>query len=345
MSDHWTSTLIEMGAVFSDGRVMRFGDSTDIEWVPQTSGICDLSHYAVLKVTGDDAAQFLHAQLTNDVLKLGDGDSQLNGWCSPKGRLLAAFSLWCLSGAYYLLLPRSINVAIQKRLGMFVLRSKVVLEDVSASHTCFGIVASKPEEWPVTIGQERPTDNRLTHITNGILVRISPSRTVVVVTPETALVEWQRLSKVFQVLGANAWDLATIGDGVIEIGADTQDSFVPQMANYELVGGISFKKGCYPGQEIVARTQYRGILKRRMAKVAIAAAVSPKPGAPVYSPAFPDQAVGTVAISAMASVNEANALVVAQLEAIETNTLFLDPTYTPSSQLAIKPLPYRYPTT
>ncbi len=343
MSDRWTSSLIEMGAVFADGRVTRFGGETYTVPQIQTAGICDLSHYALLKVGGDDAATFLHNQFTNDVLQLDEGQSQLNGWCSPKGRLLAAFSLWRTGDAYYLLLPRAINVAIQKRLGMFVLRSKVVIEDVSASHVCFGVVAGKPEEWPASLTPVLPSMGRLTQIAQGALVRTSSSRAVIVVTPENATDDWQRLASVSRPLGANAWDLAAINDGVIEISGDTQDSFVPQMANYELVGGVSFKKGCYPGQEIVARTQYRGILKRRMAKVAIAASTPIKAGAAVYSPSFPEQAVGTIGMSAMSSDSECVALVVAQLEAIDADSLFLDSAFLPESKLSVQPLPYRYP--
>jgi folate-binding protein YgfZ len=343
MNDRWTNYLIEMGAVFSDGRVTGFGDQTDHGAMPQTAGICDLSHYALLKVTGNDAPTFLHNQFTNDVLKLEEGEAQLNGWCTPKGRLIAAFSMWFVDGAYYLLLPRSINTAIQKRLGMFVLRSKVVMEDVSEAHVCIGVVANAPGAWPDAVNQVLPSVGRTTPTAHGLLVRSSASRLVVVAPQAAAIEAWNRLSASSRTLGANAWDLAAVNDGVIEIIADTQDNFVPQMANYELVGGVSFKKGCYPGQEIVARTQYRGILKRRMAKVAFAASASIKAGASVYSPAFPDQAVGTIAMSAMVNAHRCEALVVAQLEAIETDTLFLDPLCNPESKLSIEPLPYRYP--
>jgi folate-binding protein YgfZ len=130
---------------------------------------------------------------------------------------------------------------------------------------------------------------------------------------------------------------------MIEVGPETQDAFVPQMANFELVGGVSFKKGCYPGQEIVARTQYRGILKRRMAKVSSEAAVPLKAGALVYSPAFPDQAAGVVALSAMADTGFCFSLVIAQLEAIEQDCLYSDPQLSASGRLLITPLPYEYP--
>jgi folate-binding protein YgfZ len=349
MSDSWVNTLIGMGAQFSDGRVAGFSGNS-AEAAIAASGICDLSHYGLIKIAGDDAGKFLHAQFTNDVLALQSGQSQLNGWCSPKGRLLVTFWLWRLGEVYYILLLKSLQPAIQKRLGMFILRSKVTLEDASISTVRIGLVqvpaALETEHTHAAddrLGSWIPALGRVTKNDRGILVRLSQSRTALIISPANAEAVWQELCKESPPLTANEWDLAGINEGVLEVVPDTQDSYVPQMANFELVGGVSFKKGCYPGQEIVARTQYRGILKRRTAKVSHHSSVALKPGTPVYSPQFPDQSVGSVALSARCSEGKVVSLVVVQLESVKNNSLFLDVACTKENHLPVSALPYVYP--
>jgi folate-binding protein YgfZ len=350
MSDSWIHTLIGMGAQFSDGRLTGFNAVSAETAMASSGGICDLSHYGLIKITGEDAGKFLHAQFTNDVAALQSGQSQLNGWCSPKGRLLVVFWLWQVEDGYYMLLQKSLQPAIQKRLGMFILRSKVTLEDASASTVRIGLVRVPTvlETDPTntaddTLSSVIPALGSVTNTDQGTSVRLSPSRAVLVTSPATAEAAWQELRKTNHLLTANEWDLAAINEGVIDVVPDTQDSYVPQMANFELVGGVSFKKGCYPGQEIVARTQYRGILKRRMARVSHVSSIALKPGTPVYSPQFPEQSVGSVALSARCSTSKVIALVVVQLESINSDSLFLDVACTQENHLSVLALPYAYP--
>jgi folate-binding protein YgfZ len=350
MSESWFNALIGEGAQFSDGRVVGFSGTSAESAMAASSGICDLSHYGLVKISGEDAAQFLHAQFTNDVLALQSGQSQLNGWCSPKGRLLAVFWLWRIDDEYYMLLQKSLQLAIQKRLGMFILRSKVTLEDVSATTVRIGLLRASPApgtDHPYAVddilSSFTPAPGNITNTDRGTSARLGPSRTVLVTSPATAEAVWKELCKTLPPLTVNEWDLAGINEGVIEVVPDTQDSYVPQMANLELVGGVSFKKGCYPGQEIVARTQYRGILKRRMAKVSHLSSIPLKPGTPVYSPQYPDQSVGSVALSARSSTSSVVALVVVQLESINSNSLYLDIACTRENQLPVSALPYVYP--
>ncbi len=344
MSESWTNSLLKMGAQFDAGRVMGYASDTSDGWSIGSRGICDLSHYSLIRVSGEDAGSFLQAQLTNDVLALDVGVAQLNGWCSPKGRLLAVFTLWRASDAYYLMLPQPLQAGILKRLGMFVLRSKVAIEDASTLTIRLGLISGSSSEL-TDILPDAPTPVPGTVLTTarGTVVRLSPSRTVVVANPLDAEQMWGELLSQRSRLTANAWDLASIQDGVIEVLPETQDAYVPQMANFELAGGVSFKKGCYPGQEIVARTQYRGILKRRMARVRIASETTLAPGTQIYSPLFPEQAAGTLAISARADANSVEALVVAQLEAIRNNSLFVDPSFSSAGQLEVLALPYQLP--
>lgn len=350
MSDSWVNALIRMGAQFSDGRVVGFTGDSAASWLALSAGICDLSHYGIIKVTGEDAGKFLHAQFTNDVAALQPGQSQLNGWCSPKGRLLVTFWLWRAEDAYYILLQKSLQPSIQKRLAMFILRSKVTLEDASAYTVRLGVVrepaaleADPTHAADDTLESIIPSLGSVTNSDQAISVRLSPSRTALITSPATAEGVWQELSKTSPPLTANEWDLAAINEGVLDVVPDTQDSYVPQMANFELVGGVSFKKGCYPGQEIVARTQYRGILKRRMAKVSHRSSITLAPGTLIYSPQFPDQSVGSVALSARCSASTVVSLVVAQLESIKSNSLFLDIACTEENHLLVSALPYAYP--
>ena len=344
MSESWTNSLLNLGAEFDAGRVTGFSATPAQDWSAQSNGLCDLSHYGLIRVSGEDAGRFLQAQLTNDVLALEVGAAQLNGWCSPKGRLLAVFTLWREADAYFLMLPRSLRAGIQARMGMFVLRSKVVVADVSDTTVRLGLTANSPVEFASLFPDAIPVaQGTVMTIHGGTAVRISHSRAILVLQPTLAEARWRELSSLAATLTANAWDLSIIREGVVEVLPETQDTYVPQMTNFELVGGVSFKKGCYPGQEIVARTQYRGILKRRMVRVQVALQTALAPGAPIYSPAFPDQAAGSVVISARSDKDTVEALVVAQLDAIEHNGLFLDQQFTAAGRFELLALPYSLP--
>jgi hypothetical protein len=201
-----------------------------------------------------------------------------------------------------MMLPAEIAPAIAKRLSMFVLRSKVKIEDASARYDRRGIVGPRPAPAPMQVAAEG----------EAIVVGLAPDLFILLAPPNAAPAPNA---------GTDAWELALIRAGVPTITAATQEAFVPQMANFELVGGVSFKKGCYPGQEIVARTQYRGGLKRRMARAHVAGADRPQAGDAVYSSAFGDQSAGTIVNAAPAPEGGFDVLVVAQIESIERGDL------------------------
>jgi len=267
--------------------------------------VCDLSPLnALLRVSGDDAADFLHNQFINDVKALPAGSAQWNGWCTPKGRLLATFVLARDAQGFSLMLPAAFAEAFAKRLRMFVLRSKVKVEDISASTPRFGLLGGTMPQGVFRLGESR-----------GFAFGEAPEGRAATL---------------------DDWTLSLIRDGIVQVVPGTQEEFVPQMANYDLVGGVSFKKGCYPGQEIVARTQYRGILKKRAVRVHSSAALAP--GESVYSDAFGDQSAGTVANAAPSPEGGFEALVVAQLDAIAKGDLRLGSLA--GTPLTIQPLPY-----
>jgi folate-binding protein YgfZ len=320
----WLSFLASRGARLTATGVADFGDApAEIAAVRASTILADLSDNALLSVSGDDAVAFLHAQLTNDLESLPVGAAQWSGWCTAKGRLLATFLVLRRESDVLLMLPADIAPAIAKRLAMFVLRSKVRIADVSAN--VVRVAFSGRTAGVIVARHFGFTPDPMRSVTkDGITcLAIDDQRFVLLAPVDVAPALWDKLAMNAMPAGADAWTLSLIDAGVPVIVAATQEAFVPQMANLDLVGGVSFKKGCYPGQEIVARTQYRGILKRRMARVHVAGEVRPVAGQAVYSTALGDQSAGTVVNAAPAPEGGFDALVVIQLESLAQGDLRL----------------------
>jgi folate-binding protein YgfZ len=230
-----------------------------------------LDHLSLLTLRGPDTTTFLDAQLTRNVP--GPGVATLAGYCSPKGRLIASFTMWADGGDVRLLVARDIAEPIAKRLRMYVLRSKVTIEDATAATSIMGLVAASDAP-PLDPWRVRSIDG----------------------TAWIRLPDLDGRSRHLVVGGSpdeRAWDAASwrrldLESGLPTITAAVQDRFVPQMVNLEALGGVDFKKGCYPGQEIVARSQYLGKLKRRMTIARLSGdAPAPAAGADVFDGAEP----------------------------------------------------------
>ena len=218
-----------------------------------------LSRYGLLSVAGADARAFLHAQLTNDIEHLPADRAALAGWCSAKGRLLASFLVIPSAEGFLLQLARDLAAPVAKRLSMFVLRAKVKIADESESWEQFGLwEAGSSTEGVAWAGRIATV-----HIGERRFLQLAPRGEIQ--EPVNA--------------DETAWALQEIRAGRPLITGATQDQFVPQMVNFEQIGGVDFKKGCYPGQEIVARAQYRGAVKRRMVHATAPAGVALQPGA------------------------------------------------------------------
>ncbi|HUP96856.1 MAG TPA: folate-binding protein [Usitatibacter sp.] len=284
--------------------------------------VADLPHNALIEVSGDDATAFLHAQFTNDVQALEEDGTQWNGWCSAKGRLLATFLLVRRPGGYLLVLPAEIAAAFTKRLGMFVLRSKVKIRDASSDYARIGIAGTQAATIVQRHWGRAPAALRSTEKDAAVVTALAADRFIAFVPQSGAPAILEAFGREATRAGADAWEWLQIRSGVPTIVTATQDAFVPQMANFELVGGVSFKKGCYPGQEIVARTQYRGILKRRMA-LAHVDGPAPSAGQSVYSKEFGDQAAGQVVNAAPSPEGGSDVLVVAQIDSLRSRDLRL----------------------
>jgi folate-binding protein YgfZ len=224
----------------------------------------------VLVVTGADARDFLHAQLTNDIQNLPADRAALAGWCTPKGRLLASFLVIPSSEGFLLQLARDLAPSVAKRLSMYVLRSKVKIADESDAWSQYGI-------WDESLGVAGVAwDNGVVtvRVDEGRFLRMGRGLSLAAGKPE------------------DAWTLEEIRAGRPLISAATQDQFVPQMVNFETLGAVNFQKGCYPGQEIVARAQYRGEVKRRLKRVQLPAGTELKPGEQYDGGVVVDSAAG-----------------------------------------------------
>jgi hypothetical protein len=335
----WQSFLAGRGASFDPAGMAGFGNPL-AELLAARDGtiVADLSHNALLAISGDDAAAFLHGQLTNDVQALAPGGAQWNGWCSPKGRLLATFLLLRRADGFLLMLPAEIAEPVAKRLRMFVLRSKVKIEDAGERFRRIGIAGKGAAAAVARAFGKAPDFMASAERDGSTCVALGIERFVIFADPASAPALWERLAGEATQAGRDAWEWTTIRAGIPTVVAKTQDEFVPQMANFELVGGVSFKKGCYPGQEIVARTQYRGILKRRMVRAHVFGG-APQPGDTLRSAAFGDQAAGVVANVAPSPEGGHDLLAVAQLEAIRSGDLRL----ADGPALRIEDLPYPTP--
>ena len=227
----------------------------------------DLEQLALIAVEGADAETFLQGQLTNDVRQVNATHAQLSAWCSPKGRVLSTFLLFRHDDRLMLQLPMTLLETTLARMRLFVLRANVRLEDTSASLTRLGLVGAQAEAClaaccgplPGAVGETRCTED-------ATIIRLHGQRPryEVVASPDAGMALKKSLDRVAVSAGADVWQLLDIEAGVADIGPATSDHFVPQMINLDRIGGVSFTKGCYVGQEIVARTQHLGRIKRRM---------------------------------------------------------------------------------
>jgi folate-binding protein YgfZ len=215
-----------------------------------------LTHLALLRARGGDAARFLQGQLTNDVEGLGRNAARLAGFCSAKGRLQASFVVWKAAEEEFLLLcAADLLPALLTRLSMFVLRAQCKLGDAGAEFDLWGLAGAGANDLAGEVWSVR-------HANGATAIRL----------PDAAgSARWLWLQPAawatippWPAIALPVWRWLEVQSGVPIIEAATVDRFVPQMLNYEILGGIDFRKGCYPGQEVVARSQYRGTIKRRM---------------------------------------------------------------------------------
>jgi len=258
------------------------------------NGALRLADWGVIRARGADARTFLQGQLTNDVNAVKSGLGQLNGYCSPKGRLLASFvMLQSADDEFLLACSADLLPPTLKRLSMFVMRAQCKLSDVTAELSLWGVAGSCVGD----LGVAECAPYASVALDDGHVVELPPvdgARRVLAFAPAEGALN-ARLTALTP-LPADAWADLEVRSGVVRVVAATSEQFVPQMVNLELVGGVSFKKGCYPGQEVVARSQYRGTLKRRTYLASVAGTA--RPGQEIYVDGDGSQPAGMVALAA-----------------------------------------------
>lgn len=344
MQAEWKAFLMGNGAEF-DGAdcVISYGNPQAELSVALTGTVfADLSQRGLLAVRGKDAEAFLQGQFTNDVLHLDAGHSQLNGYCSAKGRLLANFRLWRAADEGFLLsMPRGMLEPVTKRLQMFVLRSAVTFEDVSDRWVRLGVSGpGAADELGAMISALPAEPDALTRSGEFTVLRLPGVHPRFEVHGPLAAMRklWEVLNVRGAPVGTAAWELLEILAGIPAILPETVDAFVPQMVNYQLIGGVNFKKGCYPGQEVVARMQYLGKLKRQMYLARIDTPDAPRPGDDVYSPDDPEQSAGKIVNAQPHPDGGYQVLAVVQIASREGGTVHLGSVSGPVLEFA--ELPY-----
>ena len=298
MNPNWQEFLGASGACFDNGLVISFGDAaTELKSARDATIIAPLTHLGLLECSGEEAKTFLHNQVTSDINHLGVDAAQHSAWCSAKGRMLVSFLLFRSGADYQLQLSADLVPTIQKRLQMYVLRAKVRIADLSPRYELIGLSGVQAEtalqeaQLPVPA---RTLDSAA--FANGTVIRLDATRFEIIVSSETAAELWKKLAIVARPVGTPAWLWLDIQAGIPLITDATKEEFVPQMANFDQLGGVSFQKGCYPGQEIIARTQYLGKVKRHLYRISATAPIAA--GASIYSPENPEHPCGMVANAA-----------------------------------------------
>lgn len=295
------------------------------------NGITPLPHLGLIRAEGEDAAKFLHGQLTQDFALLGLSEARLAAFCSAKGRMLASFIGFKRSHTEILLVcSRDLLAPTLKRLSMFVLRAKVKLSDATADFAIFGVAGDAIENIAIS------TRAAWSKVDLGAanLVQLYPADGV----PRALWVApASESAPAGPAMRPEDWLWAEVRSGIATVTAPIVEAFVPQMLNYESVGGVNFKKGCYPGQEVVARSQFRGTLKRR---AYLAHCDSPlQAGQEVFDLADPSQPCGTVAQAAAAPGGGFDAIVSMQTSAAGGPGLRIGQADGPTLQLLSLPYP------
>jgi folate-binding protein YgfZ len=340
MNLSWQAFLESRGAIFDAGEAAHFGNPrAELAAVGEGAVLIPLLHFALIRAAGADAAAFLHSLFTNDVNHLPPDRAELNGFCSPKGRLLADFLMWREGNEEYLLrLAADLQPVLQKKLGMYLLRSKAQLSNGSEELVLLGVAgAGSATSLKALVGALPDKAYDLRRFSQGTLIRLGERQYQLAVRREAAEQVWETLCRSATPAGTPAWRWLDIAAGIPHITAATQEEFVPQMVNFELVDGVSFTKGCYPGQEVVARTKYLGKIKRRM-YLAHVAGTCPAAGTDLFSPGFGDQACGKVVNSAPAPNGGSELLASMQISSAESGDVRV--ASAEGARLTLKPLPY-----
>jgi len=323
------------------GLVESVAPDHNLDAVLTANVYCNLQDQGLLDVRGEDAGSFLQGQITQDIHRINASQSHLAAHCTSKGRMLALCRVIRQAEGYQLLMPRTQLPTLRKRLQLYVLRARVELGDDSDTTLCIGLGGPALETLLARHCLLPDTVDRVTANEGLRLIRVAgdPPRFLLLGETDAVSPVMAELAPQLTPVGTEAWRLRDILAGIPAVHPQTSDQFVPQMANLDILDGISLKKGCYTGQEIVARSHYLGKLKRRMFRLDLSDGHA-APGMAVVSEADPGQPAGMVVDSAPQPGGGEALLAVLRLEARDAS-LHLETPEGPVLQPA--PLPYGIP--
>ena len=338
----WLEFLKTQQAVIENEKVVHFGDAGKaIEDLNDHTIIAPLDDTGVIGVSGEDNNDFLQNQFSNDVRLVSEIHSQLNAYCSPKGRVLSLFRLVKQKDCFFLLLPQERLLATLNRLKMFVLRSKVVLENASETMGVVGIAGDKADNLLKPIISSLPEQIDGSVYNDQVSIIKLPGqhqRYLLFGSYDNLITVWSQCQRGATAASAQTWSYLNIQSGLPEVYEANSDEFVPQMLNLHSLNGISFKKGCYPGQEVVARVHYLGKQKRRMYLAHIETDSTPLPGDSLYSEqSESEQSVGKIVTATATPQGGYDVLAVLQIASVENGENILTQQ---KSALSFKELPY-----
>ncbi len=339
MNNLWQEYLMNQGAVLDNGKLVSFSNTENFS--PDSTYLCDLSNLGLIQASGDEAQSFLHGQFTNDFNAITSDKSQLSSYCNPKGRMLSIFRIFKQSENYFLLIHKDAIEITLKKLNMFKLMAKVELTDVSDDYAVFGIAGPGSDELLSTVNLTPPKENsQVTQISDSTIIKMPSQslRYLLISKVDYAINIWNEISKRVILANSSVWEIFDIQDGVPQITSATSEAFIPQMVNLELIDGVNFQKGCYPGQEIVARTHYLGKPNRRMYRIKIDDSECPLAGDNVYSNSDGDQPVGKIVTAQ--KINEKNCSALAVLRTAKENADDLHLEKMNSGKIFHESLPY-----
>ncbi|HKJ72157.1 MAG TPA: folate-binding protein [Gammaproteobacteria bacterium] len=322
MLPDWQQTLESLGGRIEDGVVADFGDPS-AELAAADRGetvLADLSQRAFLTLTGSEVLSYLQGQLTNDVYPAEHGTPVLAAHLTPKGRVIAGLLVLPFEAGFAVDFPGDLAEPLTKRLTMFILRADVQLTDAADQWVRLGVSGeTAAAAAAAAIGAERLTPEGTTRGSHGTAIPLpgpGPAY-LLVVPPEAGRDAWTAATAEARPVGRDAWELARIRAGVPDLGAATSETFIPQEANLEPLGGISYTKGCYTGQEVVARTKHLGRLKRQLYRLRADGPLSP--GQAVHAEGE-EQSRGRIVRSAPLPGGGSEALAVLHIETVEAGT-------------------------
>jgi tRNA-modifying protein YgfZ len=300
--------------------------------------LCDLSHLGLLEISGADAVTFLQGQVTNDVNLLTGTNAHYSAYCNPKGRMLALFLAFAHYDHLHLQLNRELLEPIMKRLKMYVMRSKVEIKDVSDSIIKFGLNGSEASSMLEGVFSKIPKeDYELVSLEKGVILKLpshnDDARFEIFSDVVNAPLIWEALKNNSKIVEKPHWDWLEIQAGIPDVELKTQEQFVPQMLNLDILDAINFKKGCYTGQEIVARTHYLGTVKRRTYLAELATDLAPMAGDKVLD-ATKNEVGQIVRVAPNAPIGF-DALIELRIEAKEAGNLTCN-----DAAIRLKDLPY-----